>query len=214
MAHVPYIEALGMLLFLTSTSRPDIATAVTELARYASNPGKDHWIGLKRIMRYLKGTANFGITYGGGTTDINPDSSYARCPDTRKSRYGGILMINNGPVEWKSKLQSVVALSSIEAEYVGACELTNIISWLSQCLDELRHVRGTTRLKTDNLSSKTFAEDDMVRARSKHVDIKFHYVRDQIKKGLMKLEYCPTGEMIADTLTKPFLPHYSRNSAV
>ena len=108
-----------------------------------------------------------------------------------------------GPVEWKSKLQSIVALSSMEAEYVGACEITKIISWLSQCLDELRHVRGTTRLKTDNLSSKTFAEDDMVRARSKHVDIKFHYVRDQIKKGLMKLEYCPTGEMIADALTKP-----------
>ena len=152
-------------MYLATCTRPDIALAVSELARIASNPGKRHWEGVKRIMRYLQGTSDYGIGYGKSHSRLfgYVDANYARCIDTRKSRYGGILLLNDGPIEWKSKMQNIIALSSMEAEYIGACEMTKIIVWLRQCLKEIgRNTDEPTELGIDNVSAKMFAEEYMV----------------------------------------------------
>ena len=209
MKDIPYLEALGSLLYLATCTRPDIAMAVSELARFASDPGMEHWKGVKRIMRYLKGTMDYGIGYGKIHSRLYGyvDANYARCADTRKSRYGGIMMLNGGPVDWRSKMESVIALSSMEAEYIGACEMTKLITWLRQCLEEIgRQQKEATTLKIDNVSAKIFAEEYMVQNRSKHIDTKFHYIREKIVEGMVKLVHQPTKQMAADALTKPLGP--------
>jgi Reverse transcriptase (RNA-dependent DNA polymerase) len=210
MQDVPYLEAIGSLLYLAICTRPDIAMAISELARFASDPGIEHWKGVKRVMRYLKGTIDYGIKYGDercGGLHGYVDANYGRCMDTRKSRYGGIIMMNGGPVDWRSKMEDVIALSSMEAEYIGACEMTKLIIWLRQCMAEIgRHQKEATTLKIDNLSAKIFAEEYMVQNRSKHIDTKFHYIREKIAEGMVKLVHQPTKQMPADALTKPLGP--------
>ena len=108
MADVPYLEALGLVLYVATSTRPDISYAVSELAKFASNPGKPHWEGLKQVIRYLNGTSEYGICYGtNANSSIEPlgyvDASNARCPDTRRSRYGGCFKVNGGLVQWQSK---------------------------------------------------------------------------------------------------------------
>ena len=140
MKGIPYLAALGTLLYLATSTRPDIAFAVSELARFAKNPGLDHWMGIKRVFRYLKGSSGFGLMYGKGTKRVfgYVDSNYARCVDTRRSRYGGVLLLNGGATDWRSKMESIVALSSMEAEYIGACEFVRLGVWLQRCLKDLK----------------------------------------------------------------------------
>ena len=164
-------------------------------------------------MRYIQGTVDYGLRYGsknGCPLVLSGcvDASYARCIDTRKSRYGGILMLNQGPIEWQSKMEDVVALSSMEAEYIGACEMVRIITWIRGCLQEIGHLddESPTRLGIDNTSAKMFAEEHMVQNRSKHIDVRYHYIRQQIGHRVVELVYQPTASMPADTLTKPLGP--------
>ena len=141
MKEIPYLQALGSLIYLATCTRRDISYAVSELSKYASNTGETHWEGIKRVMMYLRGTSSFGISYGHTPTAANlvgyADASYARCVDTRSSRYGGIYLLNGGPVEWKSKLTPTVALSSMEAEYIGASKFARIEVWLRRSFDEV-----------------------------------------------------------------------------
>jgi hypothetical protein len=205
----PYMELLGSLMYAATSTRPDIALALSELSRYANNPGLKHWEGLKRVLRYLKGTANYGITYSPSGRGLfgYVDANHARCPDTRRSRYGGILMMNNGPVDWKSKMESIVALSSMEAEYIGACEIVRLIAWMRQCLKELnKDNEGPVELMIDNKSAKILAEEYMIQNKSKHIDTKYHYIREQVISNLIQLIYQPSSQMPADALTKPLGP--------
>lgn len=152
---------------------------------------------------------DYGISFGQSDSRLYGfvDANYGRCIDTRKSRYGGILMMNNGPVEWKSKMESIIALSSMEAEYIGACEMVKVIMWLRQCLKEIgRDQIAPTTLGIDNTSAKIFAEEYMVQSRSKHIDTKYHYIRERIVEGMIKLVHQPTKDMPADALTKPLGP--------
>ena len=210
MAKIPYLEALGSLLYVATSTRPDIAYAVSELAKFASDPGLAHWEGMKQIIRYLKGTNGMGICYeGNAKSDLlgYVDASYARCPDSRRSRYGGIYLMNNGPVDWRSKMQQIVALSSMESEYIGACEFTRSGVWLGRCLNEIGFGSSLpTQLGIDNKSAITFAEERIVQNRSKHIDTKYHYIRECIADKKIELFYQPTKEMPADIMTKPLPP--------
>ena len=209
MKNIPYLEALGCLMYLSTSTRPDISYAVSELSRFASNPGIEHWMGIKRVFRYLNGTINHGINYGGGDLIIqgHVDASYGRCVDTRRSRYGCHFNINNGPFIWKSKMEKIVTLSSMEAEYVGACEASRLIEWIRQCAIEIGNVQEKpTILYTDNCSSKILADEVMVQDRSKHIDIRYHYIREKIKEKQLVLKYKSTKDMPADALTKLLSP--------
>ena len=210
MMEVPYLEALGALLYLSTCTRPDISMAVSELSKFSSNPGMEHWKGVKRVLRYLAGTIDYGLMYGGDDQRLMGyvDASYARCVDTRRSRYGGLLLLNHTVVEWKSKLSSTVAQSAMEAEYIGACEMAKITVWLRRTLIELKLLDDDVSIQIgiDNDSAKQLAEECMIQQRSKHIETKFHFIRERVAAGEISLFRQESAEMPADALTKPLGP--------
>ena len=203
----PYMELLGAVLYVANSTRPDLSYSVSELSRYSSNPSEVHWKELNRILHYLNETQNHGLVFRGEKSPIihgYVDASYARCPVTRKSRHGALLIHSGGAVDWRSKMQTVVATSSMEAEYIALCAAVKMAKWLQTCMVELFLSRQTKIvIGMDNQSAMIFAEEQMVQDRSKHIDIKFHYTREQIQKGLIGLEYVPTNRLPADAMTKP-----------
>jgi hypothetical protein len=120
MANVPYKQIVGALIYLCTWTRPDIAAALSEVCRFMANPGRQHWTAVKRILRYLKGTLDYGISFSGKYDGLvgYADSDWGNNTDSRKSRTG-YMFFTNGPISWESRLQSTVALSTVEAEYLA-----------------------------------------------------------------------------------------------
>jgi hypothetical protein len=203
----PYLELLGAVLYIANSTRPDLAYAVSELSRYSSHPGPIHWNELKRVLYYLNETKSHGIVFRGSQSPLISgfvDASYARCPVTRKSRHGAVFLHSGGAVDWRSKMQTVVATSSMESEYIGLCTAVKMAVWLHSCLKELQLSRQPKiPIGMDNQSAIIFAEEQILQDRSKHIDIQFHYIREQIQRGLIGLHYVPTNRLPADMLTKP-----------
>ena len=118
MKSVPYSSGVGSLMYAMTTTRPDIAYAVSVLSSYMANPGQQHWIALKRVLRYLQGTRNYGLVLGGSSVELSGwcDADWANDKDTRRSVSGYIFNIGDGVISWQSKRQPTVAMSSTEAE--------------------------------------------------------------------------------------------------
>lgn len=159
-ANVPYRELIGSLMYLSVGTRPDIAFAVSKLSKYLANPSNEHWLLAKRILRYLKGTVDFGITFRLPTDGINQlvaysDADYAACLDTRKSTSGVVVTINDGPIIWFSRKQGVIATSTTEAEYIAAHDAAKEVVWARALLEEL-HVKQPipTVLHVDNAAAE------------------------------------------------------------
>lgn len=205
---VPYRQAIGCLMFLYICTRPDIGFAVCCLAKFSEEPLVPHWVAVKRVLRYIAGTRDFGITFG-IDTNAEPvgytDSDWGGCRDSRKSTSGYIFMIAGAPVCWRSKKQTIVATSSCEAEYVASCSAAKEAVWLSRLLKD---IQGHTKplpicVFADNQGSIDSGKNQAVTQRNKHIDIQYHYVRDVVAQGKVKFVYCPTNDMAADALTKP-----------
>jgi len=207
MQHIPYREALGALMFVHQGTRPDIASALTSLGRFSANPGRAHWTALKRVFRYLKGTKNYKLLYSSkGNANLigYSDADWAGDVDTRRSTTGYAFVLQGGAISWCSKKQSTVALSTTEAEYLAigaACQET---IWLRSLLRELdpSAIAEPTILYSDNQSAIKLSENNAYRARSKHIDTRHHFVRQQVKEGTIKLVHLNSREMTADCLTK------------
>jgi hypothetical protein len=140
----PYREAIGSLLYAALGTRPDTTQAVSTLSQYNSNPSIEHWTGVKRVMRYLKGTLSSGLLFKRGAKKKNyvdvkmySDANWAEDKDTRKSRSAMLVTINDTPVAWHSKAQPVTAMSSCESELYALCEVIKEALWLRQFLSEL-----------------------------------------------------------------------------
>jgi hypothetical protein len=207
-----YASKLGSANYSAILTRPDIAYAESSLAQHAANPGSDHEDALKRLFLYLRHTEEYGITYGnvdnGGELIGYSDASFADDLATRKSTGAYIFMLNGGPISWSSKRQSVVALSSTEAEYIALSDAAREAAWLRQLLSELGHIQNNQCIKihVDNQSSIALGKTGEFHKRSKHIDVKFHYVRDQVDKKLISTPFLPSTEMLADPLTKSVGP--------
>ena len=208
LASTPYRSAIGGLMYAARMTRPDILFAVTAASRYNQDPGNAHWAGVKRILSYLAGTVNHGLCYG--TTDaINhligySDSDFAGCEDSRRSTSGIILMLNGGPISWISHLQKPIANSTAEAEYYAAGHASREIAWLRNLLKEIGFEQlGPTPLMCDNRSAVLMVQNPVFHDRTKHIDVKYHYVRQQYK--LKNIEMLPvrSQDELADMLTKP-----------
>jgi hypothetical protein len=190
-------------------TRPDIAFAVSTLSQFASNPNGEHEKALKHLFRYLKGTLELGITYGKpGKQGIMgyTDSDWAGDKGTRKSTSGYLFKLGNGAVSWSSKRQPTVALSSCEAEYMAATQCVKEAIWLQGLLREIGYQgkdKDTVQLYGDNMGALALAQNPEYHARSKHIDVQWHFVREKLQEERVKIEYLPTGEMVADGLTKP-----------
>ena len=209
MHNVPYISAVGSLMYLATMTRPDIAYTVGVLARFNSNPGMAHWKAVKRLFQYLKGTLDITLTYGPDST--TPDLFHTFCDadhggnkDNGKSTTGYMIKLGTGVVSWSSKLQPVVMLSTTEAEYVASVAAGKEIKWMNNLLKEF----GITypqpsQLWIDNQSCITVAKNPEHHGRMKHLDRHYHWLREQVEYGVIAPTYLPTDENAADLLTKP-----------
>ena len=201
-----YQSLVGSLMYLATCTRPDIAYAVATLARFSSKPNQAHWVAAKRVLRYLKGTSNLGILFRGsepGSCVAYADADWAGDVEDRKSTSGYMFLIAGGPVSWRSKKQDTVALSTAEAEYVALSSATQECVWMRRLNSELGNPpEGPTTILEDNQSCIAMARNPQFHGRAKHIDIKHHFVREQLSSGKIELQYCPTHEMVADMLTK------------
>ena len=201
-----YQSAVGSLLFLSTRSRPDLSFAVANAARFCSNPTKEHWMSVKRIFRYIKGTINYGLLYKkDGNCDLvgYADADWAGDVNDRKSTSGYVFQLNGAPISWSSKKQTCVALSTAEAEYASLSSAAQETVWLRQLLSDVNCTSNEpTILLEDNQSAICMTKNPKYHSRSKHIDIKYHFVREEVIKGTIELQYCPTHDMIADVLTK------------
>lgn len=203
---VPYQELVGCLLFLVQGTRPDIAFAVSNVSRFNNCHRSVHWKAVKRIVRYLKGTIDYKLRYSrNGNQNLigYTDSDWASDEDQRRSRSGNFFKLSNGAISWFSKRQSTEALSSTEAEYMAMASCVQESIWLKQFGYELdKSLIGPVELFCDNQSAINLAKSDGYRQRTKHIDIRHHYLREKVENGTVVISYIPTNEMAADNLTK------------
>lgn len=203
-----YKQIVGSLRFICN-SRPDISYGVGLISRFMSNPKASHLVAAKRVLRYLKGTQNYGILFPRGRssseTEIEAfsDSDWSGDTVERKSTSGYFFRIMKAPISWSSKKQNVVALSSCEAEYIAASQAACQVLWLEAMLEELKiEYKKPVKLNVDNKSSISLTKNPIGHGRSKHIETKFHFIRDQVSKGKIEVVYCQTEKQAADVLTK------------
>ncbi|GAU46965.1 hypothetical protein TSUD_143070 [Trifolium subterraneum] len=201
-------QLLGSLRYLCQT-RPDIIYAVGYVSRFMSNPLKSHLLAAKRILRYINGTIHYGVLYpyarDSSKLELNGFSDADWCGDKvdRRSTSGYVFKFQNAPVSWCSKKQSVIALSSCEAEYVAGSLAACQANWLQSLLSEMKITNNiTVMLKIDNKSAINLAKNSVSHGKSKHIETRFHFLRDQVNKGKLSLKYCSTNDQQADILTK------------
>ncbi|RDX80732.1 hypothetical protein CR513_38687, partial [Mucuna pruriens] len=199
-------QVVGSLMYLTTT-RPDLIYGVSLINRFMSSPTESHWFAAKRILRYLKGTTELGIYYKkGGNTSVVAyfDSDFAGDIDDRRSTYGFVFLLGSGAVSWSSKKQPVVTLSTTEAEYIATASCACQCIWIQKVLKKLGlKEQKNTRILCDNNSTIQLSKNPMFHGRSKHIDIKFHFLRDLVKDEIIKLSYCSSHIKVADIMTKP-----------
>jgi len=211
------------MMYLAIAMRPDIAYMIQRLSSFTANPGLSHWGAAKRVLRYLLGMRDLGIEYHSNHEPNESriqftgwtDADFANDPRDRISVSGYVYKLGNGTITWSSKKQNAVSLSSTEAEYMAMAHAACEAIWLRNLFEELYLKQKTlTILYGDNISVLTIARDPQYHARSKHFDIKSHYIRDRIRDQVIKDVYCPTEEMVADILTKPLhKPKHSKFTA-
>ena len=187
---------VGSLLYAAIATRPDIAQAVGAVSKCNSCPTESHLTAVKRIFRYLKGTIDIGLRYqkcDNGTLIGFSDADWA---GDRHSTTGNLFVISGGAISWLSRKQSVVALSTTETEYVALCGATQEAVWLRRLLSNIQSTPTTaTIINEDNQGTIAVARNPVSHARTKHIDIKFHYVREALHDGSIDLVYCPTKDM-------------------
>ena len=202
-----YQSAVGSLIYAMLGTRPDIAYAVAKVSQHSTNPNQMHWTAVKRIFRYQAGTIDHGLYYGipgsrigGSFTDANWGSG-----EDRKSIGGYAFLINGAGVSWNSKKQSTVALLSTEAEYMALTQGIKEALWLQALLLDLgaREFQDEIRnIYVDNQGALALARNPEFHARTKHIDIQYHFIRQYTESQRINLTYCPTGEMTADIFSK------------
>lgn len=199
-------QLVGCLMYLTAT-RPDVMFAVSLLSRYMENPTQLHLQLAKRVLRYLQGTTEYGIFYKkGGNDDLiaYTDSDYAGDLDDRRSTSGYVFLFGSGAVSWSSKKQPIVSLSTTEAEFIAATACACQAIWLKRVLktlDQTQQEKNT--IHCDNSSAIELSRNPVMHGHSKHIDVRFHFLRELAQIGMIELVHCNTLEQIADVMTKP-----------
>jgi hypothetical protein len=212
-AKFPYMELVGSLLYAAISSRPDISHAVNEVCRHMANFGEQHWQAAKRVLQYIKSTNTLGITFkpfrskaqSGDTITIDAysDSDWAGDPDERKSVSGFVVKLDGCTVVWLCKKQSIVTLSSGEAEYVALNEAAKEVIWIKKFLAEITAAKLASTIFGDNQASAQMATSEQQSERTKHIDTRYKYINECVKNKHFKLQYIPTEHNLADLFTKP-----------
>jgi hypothetical protein len=205
---VPYQAAVGSLQYLSNGTRPDITFAVNSVSKYLKCPKVKHWNMVKRIFRYLAGTMEYGILYSSEDSPDNlltiySDADFAGDIDTRKSTTGYVSTFSGGAITWASQRQQSVSLSTTEAEFVAASQAAKEAIWLNRLFDEIAAVHDKPSLLVDNQSAIRLIHNQEFHKRSKHIEVRYFFVRDAVKRGDLTVKYVPTDQQLADIFTKP-----------
>ncbi len=205
-----YQEKVGTLLYAAISTRPDIAFDVNRLAQHMQAPTVADAQACDRVFRYLAGTRNYGLLFGrnasqstGLRVSAYADADWGNDKTDRKSITGWIAMLNGDPISWASKKQKVVAQSTCEAELYAQAAAMNETKWLSGLLQELGlGCSEAPAIYGDNQSAQQLSKNDIKSERTKHIDIKYHFIHDEVKSGRVRLHWIPTTKQLADILTK------------
>jgi len=201
-----YRSLIGSLRYLTS-ARPDLSLSVGIVSRFMEEPVYSHWKALKRILRYIQGTVSLGLFYS-TVEDYKlvgfSDSDWCGDIDDRKSTSGYVFFMGNTAFTWLSKKQPIVTLSTCEAEYVAASWCVCHSIWLRNLLSKMELKQpGATVIQVDNKSAIELAKNPVNHERSKHIDVRFHFIRDHVKEGNVELVHVASQDQVADIFTKP-----------
>jgi hypothetical protein len=209
MKNIPYREAVGKLLYLSIATRPDISYAVGVLCRFNENPGMEHWQAVKRVLRYLKMTKDFKLTYAPSTTSdeifiTHSDADLGGNLDNARSTAGFVMSVGGGAALWGSRLQRHVSLSSTESEYTTAAATGCEIIWMREFLEEIGYdISKASTLFLDSNSALQVAKNPEHQSTMKHVNRNYHWIRERVANGEIRLLHVPGSENIADIFTKP-----------
>ena len=200
-----YRSTVGALQYAT-ISRPDISYSVNKVSQYMASPLDTHWKAVKRILRYLAGTIDYGLHVRSSDNFISAfcDSDWASDLDDRKSVTGYCTFIGSNLVSWSSKKQSVISRSSTEAEYRSLAHVASEVTWIMSLLSEINMLPPKPpTIWVDNLSAISLASNPVLHARTKHIELDVHFVRDKVLAKQLDLRHVPSVDQVADILTKP-----------
>ena len=201
-----YQSIIGSLLYLALGTRPDITYAVIMMSQFSANPSETHITKALHIVRYVASTLSATICYDGskqgGDIIAYADADHANDKISRRSVTGYCILLGKGVVSWNSCRQPTRAHSSTESEYMALSDCSRQISWIGSLLEEIGYPRKTIDLCGDNQGSIFSASNPSVDKRLKHIDIRYHYIKECVELKKIRLHYVPTSEQIADLLTK------------
>ncbi|WJX64387.1 hypothetical protein P8452_49170 [Trifolium repens] len=207
MESTPYASGVGSIMYGMVCSRPDLSYAISVVSRFMANPGQVHWQALKWVLRYLNGSLKGGLKYkkidpGKDALEGYVDADYAGNVDTRKSLSGFVFTLFGTAVTWKANQQSVVALSTTQAEYIALVEGVKEAIWLKGMIGEMGIGQGCVKIHCDSQSAIHLANHQVYHERTKHIDIRLHFVRDMIESKEIIVEKVASEENPADMFTK------------
>ena len=187
-------------------SRPDITFSVRVCARFQAAPKESHLIAIKRIIRYINGTFDYGIWYSRNSNEClarYSDADWAGCIDDRKSTSSGCFYLRNNFVSWMSKKQNLVSLSTAEAEYIVAASCCAQLLWMKKLLHDYGIIQDTMCVFYDNTSATNLSKNPVQHSKSKHIEIQYHFIRDLVEENTVYLEFINTDNQKVDIFTKP-----------
>lgn len=202
-------------MYLAVQTRPDIAYTVSFLSQFNNCYSELHWKCAKRVLRYLQGTKSYKLKFYKDNCELQgfADADWANNKNDRKSYTGIVFKLSGGAISWESNKQRTVALSSTEAEYMALSEASKEAIYLKNVLSELIKYDSSVTVFNDNQSANKLSLNPVFHKRSKHIDVKHHFVREAISENLVNVEYLRTDEMTADILTKS-LPNVKHSKFV
>ena len=194
-------------MYAMTATRPDLAYTMSRLSKFFDSPSENHAAATKKVLRYLKGTVDKGITYSGKEKTFAgySDSDFAADTDDRKSTGGYVFLLFGGAISWKAKKQALPALSTVKAEYIAGAEVTKEAVWLVRLLRKDLNAQvdaPPVPMHFDNQGAISLTKNSDNHNRTKHIDVKWHFIKAYVENGTIKITYLPTKSMVADILTK------------
>lgn len=205
---LPYQSLIGTLMYLAVATRPDISFAVSYLSQFNNCYDSTHFMAAKRVLRYLKGTIDEGLIYTKKEVDRSEllkgaaDADWGSCHVDRRSYTGYIFTFAGTPVSWEARKQRTIALSTAEAEYMAITEAAKEAIYLKRLLKDLHISDSVVKIDVDNQAAQKLTKHPVINAKSKHIDIRHHFIREAVANGEVSTDYTPTNENIADFMTK------------